>query len=255
MSPSSLALIVALSLGPPEPLGEASNDEAGIPPVIIIPVSMPEPTPEPEPEPELAPLDEPPPTPIPTATRLPASAVSGSAVDRFGPALGVLAVMIGTQALANGLCRNVYCRTRGWYSRTFGIGLITAAGIGGWQLGHDIAKARLEHGKPALNPVGRRATGWTLFALSLAALIADTTLYQLCYDGARGPYKQIDMFRYSCSPLFSIIVVDLSAVVAATGLGLALSAESQLRHQRRYRLDLAPWAGAGQAGLTLGGRF
>ncbi|HLT35511.1 MAG TPA: hypothetical protein VK034_04475, partial [Enhygromyxa sp.] len=114
---------------------------------------------------------------------------------------------------------------------------------------------RVEAGLPAKNPIGRRAAGWTMFALGLGGMIADTVLYHRCYDDARGPYTQIDGFRYTCSPVISVVTLDLSTLVGATGLGLALSGESQLRKRRKLDVSVAPWGGRGQAGLTLGGRF
>ena len=43
--------------------------------------------------------------------------------------------------------------------------------------------------------------------------------------------------------------------MSASGLGLALSAESQLKNRPKFDLSVSPWGGRGQVGLSVGGRF
>ncbi len=172
-----------------------------------------------------------------------------------GAAGGVFGGMVLTQLITGLTCDDVYCETRGWPWRLMGLATMGLAGGGGWVHGHYLATQRAKDGEPAAKPTGRRVAGWTMFALGVAGLITDTALYQLCYDGRRGPYIEITGFRYTCSPVISVVTLDLSTLVGATGLGLALSAESQLRSRQRFDLSLAPWGGRGQAGLSLSGRF
>ncbi|MFO7565382.1 MAG: hypothetical protein R6X02_22255 [Enhygromyxa sp.] len=178
----------------------------------------------------------------------------GAAV--FAPAIAMFGLMISSE-LATGLAceQDVYCGTRGWPWRALGLGTVGLAGMGGWLHGKRIAFDRAEAGLPAKNPIGRRAAGWSMFVLGLGGMIADTALYQLCYDGARGPYTQIEGFRYTCSPVISVVTLDLSTLVGATGLALALSGESQLRNRPKFEASVAPWGGRGQAGLSVLGRF
>lgn len=174
----------------------------------------------------------------------------------FAPAIGVFGMMITTQLITGLTCEaDVYCGTRGWPWRAMGFATVAFAGGGGWLQGNHVAWKRAEAGLPAKNPIGRRAAGWSMFILGVGGMITDTVLYHRCYDDARGPYTEIDGFRYTCSPVISVVTLDLSTLVGATGLALGLSAESQLRKQAKLDLSLAPWGGRGQAGLTIAGRF
>jgi hypothetical protein len=174
----------------------------------------------------------------------------------FAPAIGVFGLMITTQLITGLTCDpDVYCGTRGWPWRGLGIGTMALAGGGGWLQGKRVAWDRDQDELPAKNPIGRRAAGWAMFVVGLGGLVADTALYQLCYDGKRGPYMEVTGFRYTCSPVVSVVVLDFSTLIGAGGLGLALSAESQLRHQKKFALSVAPWGGRGQAGLSIAGRF
>lgn len=174
----------------------------------------------------------------------------------FAPAIGVFGAMITTQLITGLSCENdVYCGTRGWPWRFLGLATMGFAGGGGWLQGQRIAWDRAEAGLPHKNPIGRRAAGWTMFLLGVGGFVADTTLYHLCYDDARGPYTEITGFRYTCSPVISVVTLDLSTLIGAAGFGLAMSAEGQLRSQKKLALSLAPWGGRGQVGLSVGGRF
>lgn len=177
----------------------------------------------------------------------------------FAPAIGLFGAMITSQLITGLTCESdVYCGTRGWPWRVLGVAGMGFAGGGGWLQGKRVAWDRAQAGLGPKTLVGRRAAGWTMFILGLGGFAADTALYHICYDGARGPYTEITGFRYTCSPVISVVTLDLSTLLGAAGLGLALSAESQLRHQGKFDLSdlsLAPWGGRGQAGLSIGGRF
>ena len=94
----------------------------------------------------------------------------------------------------------------------------------------------------------------------MAGLITDTVLYNLCYEQAKGPYTQLNGFSYTCSPVASVVVIDFSTLFGAVGIGLGMSAESQLKAQKKSGADkpsvsIAPYGGRGGMGLTLSGRF
>jgi hypothetical protein len=171
----------------------------------------------------------------------------------IGAAGGMFGGMVLSQLFTGLGCTDVYCGTRGWPWRAMGLATVGLAGSGGWVVGQRLAWEQREGIRPVRSPTGRRAAGWSLFALGLAGMIADTALYQLCYDGQRGAYFEQEGFRYSCSPVISVVTLDLSTLVGATGLGLALSAEGQRRAAASF--SLSPWGGRGQAGLSLSGRF
>jgi len=192
---------------------------------------------------------------FPPPTAPPAPPPKGTAL--FGVAAGMFGMMVVTQLSAAAICdQDVYCGTRGWPWRTLGFATVGLAGGGGWQLGKRIAWDRVQAGEPVKKPTGRRVAGWTMFALGVGGMIADTILYQQCYDGVRGPYLEIEGFRYTCSPNISVVTLDLTTLLGAVGLGLALSAESQQQHNRRaFDLSVSPWGGHGQAGMSIGGRF
>ena len=129
------------------------------------------------------------------------------------------------------------------------------SGAGGWMQGKRTAWKRDRAGEPARNPVGRRAAGWTLFAVGMGGLIADMALYHACYEDAAGPYTQIEGFSYTCRPNLSVVLIDVTALLSTAGLGLALSGEGQLRARRKLDFSVAPYGGRGQLGLSIGGRF
>jgi hypothetical protein len=172
---------------------------------------------------------------------------------------GVLFGAMVTKQLVMGLtCEDVYCGYRGVADRLLGLGTMGMAAGGGWFDGRRAAYLRHDAGKPPKSLTGRRAAGWTMFALGLGGLIADTALYNVCYSSADGPYTKLRGFSYTCSPVTSVVLVDLSTLVGSVGLGLGMSGESQRRHQKKYGVSgvsLAPWGGRGQAGLSLSGRF
>jgi hypothetical protein len=291
MTSASLLLLGTLLLGPPSetPVLTPTQPQPGEPAIAPAHVDAERAGPEPmpalpsEPDPAIANEAEPAPEPseLPSWQETPAPEVqpndstpivdwttpldpevaaaskqaptSGMAV--FAPGMGVFGAMVVTQLITGLTCEDVYCGTRGWPWRLLGVATMGFGGGGGWLQGKRIAWDRAQAGKPAKNPVGRRAAGWTMFILGLGGLVTDSALYQLCYDDARGPYTEIVGFRYTCSPVISVVTLDLSTLVGATGLGLALSAESQLRHQGKLDLSFAPWGGRGQAGLSILGRF
>jgi hypothetical protein len=171
----------------------------------------------------------------------------------IGVAGGMFGGMVLSQLFTGLGCSDVYCGTRGWPWRAMGLATYGFAGGGGWVVGQRLAWEQAEGIRPVRSSTSRRAAGWSLFALGLAGMITDTALYQLCYDGQRGAYFEQEGFRYSCSPVVSVVTLDLSTLVGATGLGLALSAEGQRKASASFAV--APWGGRGQAGLSLSGRF
>ncbi|PRQ02606.1 hypothetical protein [Enhygromyxa salina] len=173
----------------------------------------------------------------------------------YAAAGGLLGIMITRQWVTALTCDDVYCGFRGFVDRGLSVGVMGLAGGGGWFDGRRAAWKANRDGTPAKSLTGRRAAGWTMFALGLGGLIADTVLYNICYDQALGPYTQRDGFSYTCSPVASVVVLDVSTLFGAVGMGLGMSAEGQLRHRKKYELSVAPWGGRGQAGLSLGGRF
>ena len=174
----------------------------------------------------------------------------------FFAGAGVLfGAMITKQWITALVCDDVYCGWRGNADRALGLGVMGLSFGGGWFDGRRRAYWAVDADKPAKKLTGRRAAGWTMFALGLGGLIADAALYNACYQNADGPYTKITGFTYTCSPVASVVVVDLSTLIGAVGLGMGTSAESQRRHHKKYQLSLAPWGGRGQAGLSLSGRF
>jgi hypothetical protein len=174
----------------------------------------------------------------------------------FYAGAGALFGVMITKQLAMGLmCEDVYCGWRGNMDRGLGLGVMGLAAGGGWFQGRRAAFLAHDAGKPAKPLTGRRAAGWTMFAVGLGGLIADAVLYNVCYSSASGPYTQLEGFTYACSPITSVVIVDFSTLIGAVGMGMGLSAESQRRHHKKYELSVAPWGGRGQAGLSLSGRF
>jgi hypothetical protein len=182
----------------------------------------------------------------------------------FYAGAGALFGIMVTKQLAMGLtCDDVYCGWRGNIDRGLGLGVMGLAIGGGWFQGRRAAFLAHDAGVPAKPLTGRRAAGWTMFALGLGGLIADTVLYNVCYSSATGPYTKLDGFKYTCSPVASVLVIDFSTLIGAVGMGLGLSAESQRKHHKKYESAKAarvqwlvsPWAGRGQAGLSVSGSF
>jgi hypothetical protein len=262
------------AIAPAQIEGEAAIAE----PAPVDPAITPEPQPtepEPEPEPEL-PSWQSDPTSVPPPSGDPSNIPSDSALtDDWGRPLpppekpippkgaafyigsGVLfGAMITKQWIMGGLmCDDVYCGYRGNVDRALGLGTMAFAIGGGWFDGRRAAYLRHDAGKPQKPLTGRRAAGWTMFAVGLGGLLADAILYNVCYSSADGPYTKIVGFSYTCSPVTSVVIVDLSTLVGTVGLGLGVSAESQRRHHKKYQMSLAPWGGRGQAGLSISGRF
>jgi hypothetical protein len=261
------------AIGPAQSDGDRAVAEPEAQPLDPVePPLEPEPAPEPgtelpswEADPAPAPVGDPGSAPIADWTTpvesfappiaAPAPPPKGTAL--FGAAAGVFGLMVVTQLGTGVVCEaDVYCGTLGWPWRMLGFTTVGLAGGGGWQLGKRIAWDRVQAGEPVKKPTGRRVAGWSMFALGVGGMIADTILYQQCYDGVRGPYLEIDGFRYTCSPNISVVTLDLTTLLGAVGLGLALSAESQQQHNRRaFDLSVSPWGGHGQAGMSVGGRF
>jgi hypothetical protein len=173
-------------------------------------------------------------------------------------------VMITKQLVMALTCEEVYCGYRGHIDRALGLGVMGFAVGGGWFQGRRAAFLAHDAGKPAKPLTGRRAAGWTMFAVGLGGLLADAILYNVCYSDAVGPYTKLEGFTYTCSPVASVLVVDFSTLIGAVGMGLGLSAESQRKHRKKYdraagpeqvTWTVSPWGGRGQAGLALSGRF
>lgn len=173
----------------------------------------------------------------------------------YAGAGALFGVMVTKQLVMGLICEDVYCGWRGNIDRGLGLGVMGLAGGGGWFQGRRAAYLAHDAGKPAKPLTGRRAAGWTMFAVGLGGLIADTVLYNVCYSSAIGPYTQLEGFKYECSPVASVLVVDFSTLIGAVGMGMGLSAESQRKHHKKYEMAVAPWGGRGQAGLSLSGRF
>jgi hypothetical protein len=182
----------------------------------------------------------------------------------FYAAAGALFGAMITKQLVMGLtCDDVYCGWRGNMDRGLGLGVMGLAAGGGWFQGRRSAAVLHDAGKPAKPLTGRRAAGWTMFAVGLGGLIADAVLYNICYSSALGPYTQLEGFKYECSPVASVVIVDFSTLIGAAGMGMGLGAESQRRHHEKYesaragrvQWAVSPWGGRGQAGLSFSGRF
>jgi hypothetical protein len=228
--------------------------------------------PDPEPEPDALPSWEEGPSPAdpnestpladwqtpvdPNAVRPQINEGPAKGWGLIGAAGGIYGGMVVTQLITGFRCEaDVYCGTRGWPWRLLGLTTMGFAGGGGWIQGKRVAWNREQEGKPVKNPVGRRAAGWTMFVLGLAGFVTDAALYHRCYDGQQGPYFELAGFRYTCSPNIPVTTHNLSTLVGASGLGVAMSAESQLRAQRKVELSVSPWGGRGQAGFSVAGRF
>jgi hypothetical protein len=173
----------------------------------------------------------------------------------YAAAGGLFGVIITRQWVTSLVCDDLYCGWRGNFDRALGLGVMGLAAGGGWLDGRRAAYLRHDAGEPPKRPTGRRAAGWTLFALGLGGLITDTVLYNLCYQQALGPYAEIEGFSYTCSPVISAVVTDFSTAFGAIGIGLGMSAESQLRARKKFDMSVAPWGGRGRVGLSLSGRF
>lgn len=239
-------------------------------PVVEQPPVEPEPQPEPGgnelPSWQSGPVEPPPPTGDPTDVPLvdewgvpvappPPKPLPPKGGGLYAGAGALLGIMITRQWITALLCEDVYCGWRGNFDRVMSLGVMGLAAGGGWLDGRRRAYIRHDEGLPPGNLVPRRAAGWTLFAVGLGGLIADTVFYNLCYQQALGPYTQLDGFRYTCSPIASVVVVDFSTAFGATGIALGMSAESQKKNRKKFDLALVPFGGRGQAGFSVGGRF
>lgn len=175
----------------------------------------------------------------------------------FGVAAGLVGITITRQWITAVVCLDVYCGNRGLGDDALMVGTMALAGYGGWRAGARKAWIESRDGAPPSRPTGRRAAGWTLFALGFGGFLADTVLYNICYSDALGPYTKIDGFSYTCSPEISAAVTDLTGLTSAVGLGLGLSAEAQIRTRSKWDAELSvlPYGGRGHLGLSLSGRF
>jgi hypothetical protein len=124
-------------------------------------------------------------------------------------------VMISKQLGMGLMCDDVYCGWRGNMDRGLGLGVMGLAAGGGWFQGRRAAFLAHDGGKPAKPLTGRRAAGWTMFAVGLGGLLADAVLYNICYSSAIGPYTQLEGFTYECSPIASVVIVDFSTMIGA----------------------------------------
>src|SRR5690349_21243855 len=181
--------------------GEAAIAEPA--PMPIDPGTQPEPWPEPQPEPQ----PEPPPDgdlpswqvdpgPTPPPDRNPDVDEWGAPLPQPQPKLppkgggfyagagALLGIMITKQWITALNCDDVYCGWRGNIDRGLGLGVMGLAAGGGWFDGRRAARKAYDAGKPPKPLTGRRAAGWSLFALGLGGLIADAVLYNVCYSSA-----------------------------------------------------------------------
>lgn len=259
------------AIAPAEIGGEAAIAEPEPAPIDSPVAPEPQPTePTPEPDPGLPswqndPTEVPPPggdpgeavvvddwgAPLPP----PEKPIPPKGAGFYAGAAVFFGAMITKQWVMALTCADVYCGYRGIADRVLSAGVMGMAAGGGWYDGRRAAYLRHDAGKPPKSLTGRRAAGWTMFALGIGGVIADAVLYNVCYSSADGPYTKITGFSYTCSPVASVVILDLSTLVGAVGLGLGVSGESQRRHQKKYQMSLAPWGGRGQAGLSLSGRF
>jgi hypothetical protein len=271
------------AIAPAEVAGERAFTEPA--PIDPLPVQDPPPPTEPEPGSEL-PSWQSDPVPDPDSQQegpTDTTDTSDLPVDEWGTPLpppekpippkgggfyaaagALLGVMITKQWIMALNCDDVYCGWRGNIDRGLGLGVMGLSVGGGWFQGRRAAYLAHDAGKPFKPLTGRRAAGWTLFAVGLGGLLADAVLYNICYSDAVGPYTKIEGFTYTCSPVTSVVIVDFSTLIGAVGMGVGLSAESQRRFHRKYenaaatgrvQWNVSPWGGRGTAGLSLSGRF
>jgi hypothetical protein len=172
-----------------------------------------------------------------------------------GGSLG-FAAMFTRQWITQIVCSDVYCGFRGNLDRVFLLGSIGMIGGGAWMEGRHTGFMR-GHWKDPMRPlVGRRAAGWTMFAVGLAGMITEAGLYMACYDAARGPFVELNGLAYTCRPAASVLMMDGSAVLSSVGFGLAMSAQSERREMaKRGKVVMLPYASADRAGVALVGRF
>ena len=165
--------------------------------------------------------------------------------------------MITKQMFMGIFCSDAYCGYRGNFDRVMAFGTMGFVAGAGWYDGRRKAYFELKDGVEQRSLKKKRTVGWSLFAVGMAGLLTDMVLYHVCYDGAAGPYRQLEGFSYDCTPVASVLTLDFSTILASVGLGFGMSAQSQKRHRERNNFDLglAPFGGRGQAGLSLSGRF
>jgi hypothetical protein len=167
------------------------------------------------------------------------------------------AVVFTRQWISALMCNDVHCGYRGNFDRLFLLGSIGMIGGGAWMEGKYRGFMRNHEQQPIRPLVGRRAAGWTLFAIGIAGMITEASLYMACYDGAKGPFLEMNGFSYTCRPTASVLMIDGSAVLSSVGFGLAMSAQAERKQQgaRRGKVAMLPYASADRAGLALVGRF
>jgi hypothetical protein len=207
-------------------------------------------------EPISEPLDDPWNAPDQPPAKLPGEPRRGVGL-LVGGSLG-FAVIFTRQWVTELMCTDVYCGFRGNLDRLVLLGSIGMIGGGAWMEGRHKGFMRDHEGKPMRPLLGRRAAGWTMFAVGLAGMITEAGLYMACYDGARGPFVDASGFSYTCRPAASVVMMDGSAVLSSVGFGLAMSAQSERREMTRKKaakVVMLPYASADRAGLALIGRF
>lgn len=205
-------------------------------------------------EPIGEPLDEPWNQPAMKPPKLPGEPKRGVGL-LVGASLG-FAVVFTRQWVTELMCADVYCGFRGNFDRLVLLGSIGMVGGGAWMEGRHKGFMRGHDGKPMRSLLGRRAAGWTMFAVGLAGMVTEAGLTMACYDGARGPFVQRDGFSYTCRPAASVLMMDGSAVLSSVGFGLAMSAQAERREMgKAAKVAMLPYASSDRAGLQLIGKF
>jgi hypothetical protein len=205
-------------------------------------------------EPIAEPLDDPWAAPEMPPAKLPGEPMRGIGL-LVGGSLG-FAAMFTRQWITQIVCSDVYCGFRGNLDRLFLLGSIGMIGGGAWMEGRHKGFMRDHEQQPMRPLVGRRAAGWTMFAVGLAGMITEAGLYMACYDAARGPFVELSGLSYTCRPAASVLMMDGSAVLSSVGFGLAMSAQAERREMaKRGKVVMLPYASADRAGVALVGRF
>lgn len=173
-----------------------------------------------------------------------------------GAGLG-FAVVFTRQWVTELMCEDVYCGFRGNFDRLVLLGSIGMVGGGAWMNGRHKGFMRTHQDKPMRSLLGRRAAGWTMFAVGLAGMVTEAGLTMACYDGASGPFVKLDGFSYTCRPAASVLMMDGSAVLSSVGFGLAMSAKAERREMsaKAAKVAMLPYASSDRAGLQLVGQF
>lgn len=231
------------------PPGEPSEPVEPPPPSDdILPTWSDEPISEPLDDPWYAP--EQPPAKLPGEPRRGIGLLAGAGVG--------FAAVFTRQWITELTCSDVYCGFRGNLDRVVLLGSLAMIGGGAWMEGRHKGFMRNHDQKPMRPLLGRRAAGWTMFAVGLAGMITEAGLYMACYDAARGPFLEANGFSYTCRPTASVLMMDGSAVLSSVGFGLAMSAQAERRQmagKKAAKVMMLPYASADRAGAALVGRF